>query len=106
MISGNYSDEVGLAVSVLNECLRRDPVAVAQLFNVRVKCNKDLASYSGIRVGVFDEEHKVGILGIINGIFGFKEPVIGAEGVIDTKSRRFIQINKFVDARTNLDIKA
>lgn len=106
MTSGKYADEVGRAVDILNECLRRDPVAIAQLFNVRVKCNEELANYSGIRVGIFDNEPKVGILGIINGVFGFQEPVIGAEGVIDTKSRRFIQINKFVDARTNIDIKA
>ncbi|MCP4393900.1 MAG: hypothetical protein GY804_06485 [Alphaproteobacteria bacterium] len=106
MASDSYSDNVEHAVNMLNECLRRDPVAMAQMFNVRVACNDELASYSGVRVGIYDDVRKIGMLAILNGALGFKGPVIGAEGMIDPKTRRFIQINKFVDARKGVNLKA
>jgi hypothetical protein len=62
------------AIRVLNEALERDPVAVSRLIAYRVPCNIQLADHPSIQVGGSnappDPAHEVGILGIINGLFG------------------------------------
>jgi len=65
-------------VALLNEAVKLDPVAMHALVEARVPCNKALADHPTIQVSAYDELtgeptpnwFKVGILGILNGLFG------------------------------------
>lgn len=54
------------AVKLLNEALEADPVAIGQLIDMRVVCKQKLMDHPTIQI----DGNRVGILGIINGIFG------------------------------------
>jgi len=63
------------ACDVLNEALRLDPKAISNLVSCRVPCNSALAGHASIQVGSAedindDTEHVVGLLGVLNGLFG------------------------------------
>jgi hypothetical protein len=69
-------DAVEHAVKILNEALESDHIAVNQLINLRVMCNKELANHPFIQVGKdnrFQQVWWVGLFGIINGLFGVDE---------------------------------
>ena len=68
-------DEV---ISLLNNALEKDPEAINNLVTTRIACNDILANHPTIQVGKFDNEYKVGIIGIFNGIFGTAEDGYGA----------------------------
>lgn len=65
-------------VALLNEAVKLDPAAMHALVESRVPCNEALADHPTIQVSVYDErtgeptpgQFKVGILGILNGLFG------------------------------------
>lgn len=59
------------AVAVLNEALALDPKAIGALLATRIPCNAELAEHPTIQV-CEDPRGKttVGILGMLNGIFG------------------------------------
>jgi len=101
------SDPVTKAIDVLNDALSRDPEAMTRLVNLRVPCRKELGQHSTIRIQRLGDEHRVGILGLINGIFGdWPSGVIGAEGPLDDAGH-FIRIKRFVDLRDGrLDVLA
>lgn len=69
------------AISVLNEIVRLDPTVLTELFSYRVPCNKALADHETVQVGAregywpdwLQRPYEVGLLGIINGIFGIDE---------------------------------
>ena len=59
------------AIKVLNEALEIDCDAIKALIEYRVLCNEKLADHPSIQVRAYDPEGlKVGLLGIINGLFG------------------------------------
>jgi hypothetical protein len=60
------------AVAVLNEAAAADPMALAALIAARVECNDALAAHPSIQVGPGESGGPpvVGLLGILNGIFG------------------------------------
>lgn len=63
-------DEV---IAFLNELLKVDSAAVKALIDARVSCNTKLANHPTVQVmqGSHNKEHcKVGLLGLLNGIFG------------------------------------
>jgi hypothetical protein len=64
------------AVEVLNRALASDPEAVAALVNHRVRCNLTLAQDETVQVGHIDDDPasglEVGMMGILNGIFGVR----------------------------------
>jgi len=62
------------AVVVLNEAFRADPEAMSALIETRVSCNESLASHPTIQVlaGEDGSNPKVGLLGILNGLFGVR----------------------------------
>lgn len=65
------------AVKILNEALDADPVAINELFRHRTSCNDALAGHASIQVGAYPEDkypatQTVGLLGLLNGIFGTK----------------------------------
>lgn len=61
-------------VKVLNFALEIDSNAINQLVSIRVICNEKMAKTPDIQVGVRPEGgYRVGILGILNGVFGKDE---------------------------------
>jgi hypothetical protein len=94
------SDPITKAITVLNDALERDPVAITRLVNLRVNCNAQLVKHPTIQSSVYNGVSKVGFLGLINGIIGNSlTGVIGAEGSITLETGQFIIIRKFVDLR-------
>ena len=57
-------------VDYLNELMELDRVAVGALINNRVPCNQALAEHPTCQVRAQDGGHVVGLLGILNGMFG------------------------------------
>jgi hypothetical protein len=70
------NDQLTTAISVLNEALKADPLAVQALFRNRVPCNQTLAEHPTIQVSSKSASgpHDVGLLGLINGLV---EPLTG-----------------------------
>lgn len=74
---------VNEAIEVLNRAFAADPDAIRALVSFRVPCNSTLADDPTIQVKTVEGEPRdgdhceVGILGILNGIFGTRE---GARG--------------------------
>lgn len=93
------------ALDLLNEALARDPLALTQLLNARVSCNERLVKHPTIQVGLYDGEAKLGILGLINGLLGYKRGGIGAEGDVDPRTGRFIRIRRFVHTKAGLNVR-
>ena len=102
------SDLIGVAVTVLNDALERDPEAVTELVNMRVKCNESLAAHPTIQVQNSSGEHRIGVLGILNGVLGGgPSGDIGAKGPVNPNTGHFLRIKRFVDLRSErLDVLA
>ena len=67
-------------VDMLNDALENDYTAISSLFQVRVYCNSKTAEHESIQVfQTAKNSYIVGFLGLLNGMFGFKEGVIGME---------------------------
>ncbi len=67
-------DEV---IKLLNEALQLDQIAMSRLCANRVKCNEYFAKHKTIQVGIVAKskpiEYEVGLLGILNGLFGIRD---------------------------------
>ena len=97
------------AVKVLNEALEMHHDAMLELINFRVPCNEELSNHPTIQVRAYDMDVKysVGILGIINGIFGIR----GAWGhiAIECESEEvdgITVVKKIYRFRSLVDVKA
>lgn len=68
---------ISQAIILLNSALVCDPKAIQELIEARVECNETLAKHPTIQVGrrkaPDGTEHRVGLLGIINGLFGIRD---------------------------------
>ena len=60
-------------VKYLNALLVLDQKAMTELFQQRVQCNEDLSNHSTIQVLNKEGKNYIGLMGIINGIFGVIE---------------------------------
>lgn len=61
-------------IEFLNELVEINQEAVENLIEQRVECNKKLADHPTVQVTAYDGEHpKVGLLGVLNGLFGANE---------------------------------
>ena len=60
-------DEV---IEYLNSLVKADPLAMRALICNRVPCNRELAEHPTCQVGQWQEGFHVGIVGVINGMFG------------------------------------
>ena len=86
MIPKRNEVTVEQVVELLNQALKADDVALTDLIQTRVACNKKLAEHSSIQVGLApgcnpeDKNlfYEVGILGLLNGLFGIDEKQWGA----------------------------
>lgn len=90
------------ALDILNEALERDPMALTQLVNARTTCDERLAKHRTIQTGVYEGTHKIGVLGLINGILGYKRGGIGAEGEVDPRTGRLNRVRRFVHTKAGL----
>jgi hypothetical protein len=87
-------------IDLLNEALELDQEAMSNLVSNRAECNEALAEHPTIQCSSHHVEgtYTIGLLGIINGIFGVDEDLYGAvtmvleDGKI-TKVVRTDQIN-------------
>lgn len=68
------------ALKLLNELALLDNAAVTELIQHRVPCNRHLADHPTVQVGGDEVIAKVGVLGIINGLFGVNADGWGAIG--------------------------
>lgn len=83
------------AIEVLNRMIEADQQAAQQLVNGRVPCNRGLADDPTIQVGRrngaigWERSWEVGLLGIINGIFGIDDRGWGPiAAVFDTECQK------------------
>lgn len=60
-------------IELLNDATKRDPDAIARLVNFRTLCNELLSDHPTIQVSSDGGKFSVGLLGIINGIFGIDD---------------------------------
>ena len=61
-------------VNFLNELLKIDSIAITALFSMRIGCNEALADHETVQVLVSNGTYfQVGIVGILNGLFGIDE---------------------------------
>ena len=94
------NDPITKAIEVLNDALERDPSAITELVNMRAGCNESLAGHPTIQVQKFGDSHRIGILGLINGVFGGgPSGDIGAKGSLDAGTGKFVRVKRFVDLR-------
>ena len=97
MIRENITlDEV---IASLNEIYAADPEAMKLLIESRVPCNSELVDHPTVQCISFNNIHKVGILGVLNGIFGADERGIGAIAAHFTASGK---LTGFVKAGPNV----
>jgi hypothetical protein len=66
------------AIAVLNRMLEADPAATRELILTHISCNEDLSNDPTIQVRSYkvqedDPAYSVGILGLLNGLFGVDE---------------------------------
>ena len=57
-------------VEFLNSMFKTDPTATHLLFSCRVTCNEDLADHPSIQVRCEGDNCSVGVIGLLNGLFG------------------------------------
>jgi len=61
-------------VNFLNELIKIDQNAVSALFSMRIICNEELADHETVQVHQLGPEtFQVGMIGILNGLFGIDE---------------------------------
>lgn len=82
-------------IALLNEAALADPVAMRNLVNARVACNQALADHPTIQVGHIDDDplkpFQVGVLGLLNGLFGVDDQGWGAiAAIIDDDPAKLI----------------
>ena len=58
------------AIQILNRFVKADPEAMRLLLETRVNCNETLAGDPTCQVAGWDGITKVGLLGVLNGLFG------------------------------------
>lgn len=98
--------QVKHALNILNDALERDPFAITQLVNARVSCNERLTKHATVQTGLYDGEAKVGVLGLINGLLGYKRGGIGAEGDVDPRTGRFVRVRRFVHTKAGVNVRS
>jgi hypothetical protein len=76
----DYEENVTIddVIELLNDALEKDSEAIHNLATNRVSCNEELADHPTIQIGAKDNQYTVGIIGILNGIFGIAEDGYGA----------------------------
>ena len=88
------------ALELLNRANEADPDAMRALVDARVPCNQKLADDPTIQVGRYQGSHRVGVLGILCGLFGVDDESWGAIGAeLDVKTKRVARFVRTTDPR-------
>ncbi len=80
MIKGTLTIEE--AVELLNEMARLDPKATERLISQRIACNEALAKHPTVQVHDGKGGNSVGMLGVVNGMFGVDDEGWGAVAAV------------------------
>lgn len=85
------------AIILLNEALAADQEAINALYRSKVSCNETLANHPTIQIGVRpDNNYVVGLLGIMNGLFGIDDKGYGAiVAIIDDDTGKITSFKKY-----------
>lgn len=85
-------------IEILNEALMLDPRAMTDLCESRVRCNDALTEHPTIQVGPTwsSKENQVGLIGIINGLFGVDDRGYGPIAANYTTDEPVSRIVEFV----------
>ncbi|MDG2242089.1 MAG: hypothetical protein P8L66_01200 [Rhodospirillaceae bacterium] len=63
---------VKTALDILNDALNLDPKTLTQLVNARMPYNEKQTKHKTVQTGVYSSEYKAGLLGLIDGVLGYK----------------------------------
>jgi len=74
----NESISIDELIIFLNELIKIDKQAIHKLIKFRTPCNEALANHESVQVAVDFFGFEVGLLGILNGMFGTDEDKYGA----------------------------
>jgi|GEM_PF-935247 len=91
---------IDAAIEVLNQAVEADPEAMRALIAHRVPCNEKMASHPTIQVaaaGASGRSARVGMLGILNGMFGVDEHGWGRIAAVlepGDKVKEFVRVNE------------
>ena len=73
---------IGKVVDFLNELLEIDPTTINSLFSMRFPCNKKIRFHETVQVGMLNKTVPiVGMIGILNGMFGADSDGYGKIGI-------------------------
>lgn len=83
------------AIDFLNELLKIDRETVQKLIKNRIICNKDLAYHSTVQVQRNGNNYVVGLLGILNGLFGTDDAGYGAIASLENSDGTILRFEKY-----------
>ena len=66
----NETITIDRLIVYLNELVSIDAGAISTLFGFRATCNEKLANHPTVQVQTIDNSYAVGIIGLLNGMFG------------------------------------
>ena len=73
---------IDYTIDFLNQLIRTDSFAIAELIANRAPCNKNMANHPTVQVGIKNDEYCVGFLGVLNGLFGIDDVGYGPITII------------------------
>ena len=83
------------AIEILNEAVEADSDAMGFLITNRVACNDSLRKHPTIQVALFNEQsYTVGLLGILNGLFGIDEKGWGAIAAVFDEDKKLLKFER------------
>lgn len=93
MINNNIRlDDV---IQLLNDLIKIDPKAIEDLIEQRVECSEELADHPTFQVNIYDGEHpKIGLLGVLNGLFGTNEEGWGPIAAVFNDEKKLIKFER------------
>lgn len=87
-------------IDLLNSAIEKDREAMTELCKTRVKVNDELAEHPTIQAHCYNSDGEeiddcsVGLVGIVNGIFGVDEKLYGCIGAVYDDDDRLIEFRR------------
>lgn len=89
---------VGEAINYLNSIMDADPLALRALLCTFIPCNQALADHPTAQISAdWQEGFTVGLMGIINGLFGIDEKGWGAIAYFVSKENGLFKFDRTTD---------
>lgn len=86
-------------IDFLNDLIKTDKPALAALIANRVPCNRELAEHPTVQVAQQNDGFHVGMLGILNGLFGIHETGQGPIAFYFTDDGNLLKVGRTTLAR-------